>query len=307
MNQNYIEYEDLIFKQIDEFLYEFKPISQQDSEYWYGNYKDWIFASNILVAGGPKMHVPWQTLLGKDISFYRIQNEIKIAEAKVNAIIIWFKNQDLKPPEFDRIYTSQDEFMAMEAGYDIYIENRYQEKLEKIKNKFSQKEKSSVLKVNLNGKQSELRVGEDGKFYSSKSASLKTLRENISGILNLKWRDIKIELMTDSVIRFKIIESGKKAIRINYTDMGMNDNRKTDMPDRLWIMLEDLIDNDGKTSKEQMKFLNRSKTEKTISQLRKKLKEVTGLKDNPILFNKTEGYTVQFKVEDSRTGSYHSI
>jgi len=139
-----------------------------------------------------------------------------------------------------------------------------------------------------------------------KSNSLGSLKKLFSSKSKLNWENIRIELLSDSVISFKTINSKKKSMRFHYTELGMSDKRKSDMPNRLWTALIGLIEYDGIIPYSALKFEKRSKIEKTISDLRNKLKEITGLKKNPILFNKTDGYTVQFKVKDNRPRRYHS-
>ena len=69
----------------------------------------------------------------------------------MRAIHHWYQKQDLIPPELDAIDHFSEEWDAMLEGYEIRAKKWYDAKLEKIKSKFSQKEKSPGVKENWTG------------------------------------------------------------------------------------------------------------------------------------------------------------
>ena len=215
---------------------------------------------------------------------------IDICTQFLSAINEWYKKNDK-----ENVRLSHLEYMELLPEYKRLVISKFKKKI--ITDK-------AQLSVNVDER---LELVADTKNNSSNNLKIfESLKYSFSSIPKLKWKNIRIELLSDSVIRFKIIDSDVKSLKFNYTDLGMRDKRKTDMPNRLWTMLTGLIEIGGNMPYSLFLAEKRYNRQKTISDLRNKLKEITGIKENPIIFNKSNGYTVQFKVKDSRPRSYHS-
>ena len=116
---------------------------------------------------------------------------------------------------------------------------------------------------------------------------------------NIKWSDLTIELVSDSAIR--VSAPDYKTKRFNYTELGMRDGSKGDLPDRLWEMLKEFAMNNGQIIPNSIKFINRSRVEKRTSDLRGLLRIIFGLSNSPILrYHKRKGYITQFIIRDCR-------
>ena len=230
--------------------------------------------------------------------FEKIRTELGEVEAKLNAIKNWFAEEKIDLPEaITKLNDPSNKWEGMLAGYKKRIHNYEREQRNKseeersdIENEFAQTDS----------------VDDSTELDASKPNSLETLRKSISEIPNFTWKDLKIELMTDSVIRFKIINSKIKGLRFSYTDLGMNDKRKTDLPNTMFALLAGFIQTGGVFLLENIGFRNRSVIEKTISRLRGKLREITGIVGNPIPFNQYEGYKTQFTAIDRRPSRLRS-
>lgn len=116
---------------------------------------------------------------------------------------------------------------------------------------------------------------------------------------NIKWSDIIIELVSKDSIRVKAPKYPPR--RFNYTELGMKNYTRGDLPNRLWELLIILAEGKGNIGLDVLTFKNRSKIEKKISDLQNKLKNIFGLSDNPISrSNKKTGYTAYFIIRDCR-------
>ena len=225
-----------------------------------------------------------------------LQSKLLEAEAKLNAIKNWYVEKGRDLPDT----VNPSERGGMVEGYKKRVLKYESEQLKK-----SKKRRSAI-----ENEFAQTDSGDDStELDTSKPNSLETLRKSISEIPNFTWKDLKIELMSDSVIRFKIINSEIKGLRFSYTDLGMKDKRKTDLPNTMFEFLVGLIEMRGVFRLDDIALKDRSMVEKTISRLRGKLREITGIEGNPILFIKypyPKRYETQFKTKDERPNPYRS-
>lgn len=148
----YEEYEELLFKLTEDNKYKFQPFDEQYAEYWFYMYTDWLEVTNMGLSEDYRGNKdePHRNIVGRVIHT-DLNGEITKAIAKVGAIMEWYKKEGLNCPEENSLVVFDEEWIAMEEGYDIRIEKWYDSKLEKIKSKFSQKEKSPGVKENWTG------------------------------------------------------------------------------------------------------------------------------------------------------------
>ena len=267
--------------------YKFSAIKEIDAIFRFHFHSDELFLlKNILKPSDIKFEK------GEEKKY---QTELKEVEAKLNAIKNWCAEEKIDLPEaIIQFNDPNNKWEGMKDGYMKRVRNYEREQMKK-----SEKERSDI-----ENEFAQTDSGDDStELDTSKPNSIESLKEMFSKKPNMAWNDLKIELMSESVISFKIINSEIKGLRFSYTDLGMSDKRKTDLPNKMWEILIELIECDGQTSENHMTFQNRSGTEKTISRLRGKLKEITGIEGNPILFIKypyPKRYETQFKVKDNR-------
>jgi len=132
---------------------------------------------------------------------------------------------------------------------------------------------------------------------SNKSKEIKHLKAK-------NWSQVTIELVSDDSILVKAPDFKTK--RFNYTDLGMRDDRRGDMPNQLWDMVERLAVNNGKISVDEISLRERSKIEKTIQRMRTHFKTLFGIEGMPInRYSKKHGYVTQFNIKDCRPTSYN--
>ena len=137
------------------------------------------------------------------------------------------------------------------------------------------------------------------KHFNPNSPNQATTPKNIFKNLDINWNQVSIELVSDDAIVVKA--PGFETKRFNYTDLGMRDGRRGDMPTKIWDIIKLLANQNGKITTKEMGFNNRGRIEKTISRLRKKLETAFGIDENSILFNKKgKSFRTVFKITDIR-------
>ncbi len=120
----------------------------------------------------------------------------------------------------------------------------------------------------------------------------------------IEWSNITIELVSEDSILVKAPDFKTK--RFNYTDLGMRDGRKGDLPNQLWDMIKYLAMNNGILPTDEISFRSRGKIEKTIQRLRSHFRTVFGIEGMPInRYSKKHGYVTQFNIKDCRPTSYN--
>ena len=117
-------------------------------------------------------------------------------------------------------------------------------------------------------------------------------------VKGLEWKNILLEIVSNSELKVKVKD--RKARRFTYSQLGLNDSRKGDMPNRIWKFIETFAKQNGHIPYDDLKFRSREKDEKRVSELRKLLKQWTSLNSNPITFSKKNGYQSEFKIRDSK-------
>jgi len=132
--------------------------------------------------------------------------------------------------------------------------------------------------------------------------SLESIRDLIK--IEKDWPQVTIELVSNDSILVKAPDFKTK--RFNYTDLGMRDDRRGDMPNQLWDMVKRLAVNNGEISVDEISFEERRKIEKTIQRMRTHFKTVFGIEGMPInRYSKKHGYVTQFNIKDCRPTSYN--
>ena len=127
----------------------------------------------------------------------------------------------------------------------------------------------------------------------------------------LEWKDISLKLVSNSELLIKLKD--EKAKRFNYSELGLNDKRKGDMPNRIWGIIQVFAKYKGQIHYDELRFKshseldgkNRKYIEKSVSELRIFLKNLTGINDDPFNpFNKKIGYQTKFRIRDDRPYQY---
>jgi len=116
-----------------------------------------------------------------------------------------------------------------------------------------------------------------------------------------KWEEVTISRVSKDAV---LIKAGSFSGRYTFSELGLKDHRKGDMPNRIWGLLMDLAENGGHIPYEKLTLDVRKKIEKSISDLRQLLKTLTGLSEDPIYrFSKKQGYLTKFLIRDELTFS----
>ena len=127
----------------------------------------------------------------------------------------------------------------------------------------------------------------------------------------LEWKDISLKLVSNSELIIKVKD--EKAKRFNYSELGLNNIRNGNKPIRIWGTIKIISVLDGQISYDELRFKshseldgkNRKYIEKSVSELRKFLKNLTGINDDPFNpFNKKIGYQTKFRIRDDRPYQY---
>ena len=126
----------------------------------------------------------------------------------------------------------------------------------------------------------------------------------LMGDASLGWADLRVEIRSDNYVRMCL---GAKERRLNRSELGMEDRRRGDLPNRVWDWLLIFATNDGRISRDTelppgFKW-SRKSLPKSAGEIRKILKQLTGFTDNPIRWRWREGgYVCEFTITDRRGG-----
>jgi len=92
--------------------------------------------------------------------------------------------------------------------------------------------------------------------------------------------------------------------RYTYVELGFKDERKGDLPNLLWELLFYFAEYDGKIDKRTpIPFGFKQQLKKSVQRLRKLLKEIFNITENPIDYSyKSKAYTTRFKIKDLSYG-----
>lgn len=112
----------------------------------------------------------------------------------------------------------------------------------------------------------------------------------------LQWRDVTITFVSNDSIRVAAKGVSK---RFTFSEIGFKDGRKGDLPNALWDFLHLLARMEGTFSWADKGRRPTNATAKNVSKLRKKLKSLMGLDDDPFLpYSKSGGYRCKFTLRD---------
>ncbi|MBR59543.1 MAG: hypothetical protein CMH54_16200 [Myxococcales bacterium] len=116
----------------------------------------------------------------------------------------------------------------------------------------------------------------------------------------LDWDQITIELVSNDSIR---ISGGGKSETYHYQKLGFNDGRKIDQPNRCWSVLQKLTEHGEFSWETDIDQRTRNQAKKAIQIIRKKLKEIIGIDEDPFEnYRKVKAYKPKFKLVDKRYG-----
>ena len=115
------------------------------------------------------------------------------------------------------------------------------------------------------------------------------------------WGDIHIRVISNEAI--EISAKGARQ-RCNFAELGFKDGRKGDIPDQQWRLLVDALGKFGviptRGLHDSSKF---GKLKKAVSIIRKRLRDVVGLPDDPFEpFVARKGWKARFMTSDARLG-----
>lgn len=126
---------------------------------------------------------------------------------------------------------------------------------------------------------------------------------------NLHWEEVTIEFVSNDAIKIKARQIVKT---YNYVELGFMDGRKKDVKNTLWEILQDGFNkDDGILNWDSIEniAIKRTAQVKAISNLRKRLREIFNIEDDPIVCKKVRDpqhpgkfkatYIAKFKIIDS--------
>ena len=107
---------------------------------------------------------------------------------------------------------------------------------------------------------------------------------------DLDWGEISITFVDGHTVQIK---ARSFAQRFNFAELGMID-RKSAGPNEMWKNLQTLAELGGSVTGHEK--YGRRIEKKRISLLRKQLKEIFDLSDDPIPYSQEEGYVASFSI-----------
>ena len=114
------------------------------------------------------------------------------------------------------------------------------------------------------------------------------------------WDEVQITFVSNESIR---IQAGDLDKPFSYAELGFKDGRKVDTPDTRWRTLQKLAQHGEISWETDTDQKIRNIAQKAIQDIRKKLKEITGLEDDPFEpYRKVKAYRPKFKLVDKRYG-----
>jgi len=119
----------------------------------------------------------------------------------------------------------------------------------------------------------------------------------------LRWEDITIILNSLDTVLLKALDHTNE---YHYSQLGMSDKRKKGKADSSWKLLCLFATKNGTVSYTDIEYTrNYSEPKKAISILQKKLKQIIGLKDNPIEnYESKVGYKAKFYIKSNILQQY---
>ena len=114
------------------------------------------------------------------------------------------------------------------------------------------------------------------------------------------WNEVHIAFVSNDSIR---IRSGNRDKTFSYAELGFKDSRKVDTPNSHWIVFHTLAECGEISWKIDVDQKTRNQAQKAIQAIRKTLKEITGLDDDPFEnYRKVKAYRPKFKLVDKSYG-----
>lgn len=113
------------------------------------------------------------------------------------------------------------------------------------------------------------------------------------------WQEISIEFISNDSIKISAKDVAKK---YTYAEIGFKDARKIDSPDSIWkFFKKGFASHNGEINwKTDMPKENKNNLKKVVSQLRKRLRAVIEIEDDPFyLYYKVKGYKTKFNIKDN--------
>jgi len=116
---------------------------------------------------------------------------------------------------------------------------------------------------------------------------------------NLKWEEVSMSFISNETLKIRARGQTK---RYHYNQLGFQDKRQVDTPNKLWLMLKGIFASEyGRLAYERTNLdisLTR-KAQKTISRLRDLLKTIMGIEEDPFYpYRQKNAYTPRFSITD---------
>jgi hypothetical protein len=113
-----------------------------------------------------------------------------------------------------------------------------------------------------------------------------------------KWRDVTLTIVSKDSVKISAAGVSK---RFMFNDIGFADGRRRDMPDRRWDLLLTLAQQNGNfTWKSRIEPLHRNRLQSAISEIRERLKQLTGLDEDPFEdYRACKAYRTKFAIRDA--------
>ena len=145
---------------------------------------------------------------------------------------------------------------------------------------------------------------EDLRLITSESTAGKKLQKFLQQFENLKWTDIIWTFIPEQEVLLKIRD---QQTTFTYLELGLEDSRKAGKPRLITILLkEGFAQQYGKLNlTERTRLKEKQRTKKTISELRKYLKNTFLVGQNPIVYDREEkAYKIKIEVTDQTEVDY---
>jgi hypothetical protein len=122
-------------------------------------------------------------------------------------------------------------------------------------------------------------------------------QEHFPPLEDLVWKEVSITFIDDWTVQIRARDATK---RYNYTQMGFV-NKRSGLPDTRWGYLQVFAQNSGEISweTEEMDLKDRKALPHAVTDIRKRLRELIGIEDDPFYDYKTaKAYKTKFEISD---------
>lgn len=136
--------------------------------------------------------------------------------------------------------------------------------------------------------------------HGAKQSKASRVNKTFPKLPDLKWEEVTLEVVSKDSIR---IRARGQYQRFMFSDIGFTDKRRGDMPNTRWEVMMELAENEGQISYNMQStghYLRSEMIPKAIQDIRKLLKEVLHIEDDPFWkYTPEHGYRCKFQIKDA--------